>query len=256
MLALILPSCFLINMGISSFHRVPSWTFLDSVWFVFQLLWCQVNPVSHYSFSAFSWEEWFVSPFNVCFFSHLLILICRVWKWLASVSWRLRKRKLPRAWSCWTSSSKLWQSRWVRDLMCSKWLLFWIPPRPLLNVMLGFYIVTAPSLCPTSFLTKGNPGRNACGYEDRRALVSERAIHSSCELISKCLLKGLCSVPQTCGIFFLISRNTAWNTVRVSWVLSQVIALSSPLIFSFQKLGLTQKLWEQVWSFVLRLCFP
>jgi len=79
--------------------------------------------------------------------------------------------------------------------------------------------------------------------------MSEGVIHSSCELISESLLKDLCSVPQMhCGIFLLISRNAAWDTEGVSWVLSQMIALSSPLNSrdcSFQKLRLTLKLGEQ-----------
>lgn len=255
MLALIFSSCFLINLGITSFHPVPSWTFLDSVWFVFQSYFgvrLILSVITHFLLSS---ERSDLFPHLMCAFPPSPHLICRVWKWLACVSWRLRRRKLPRAWSCWTSSSKMWQSRWVRDLMCCK-LFFWIPPRPLLNVILGFYIATAPSLCPTSFLTEGTPGRNA--WLDLRTEKPSCLNKWPIALVSW----SLSAHWRVCAVFLkhvwhlLISRNTAWDTVRASWVLSQVIALSSPLIFSFQNLGPTQKPWEQVWSFVLRLCFP
>lgn len=168
----------------------PSEHFQSSVGFVFQSYFGDrliLLIITHF----------LLSPEKSDLFSYLMRvsspsphLICRVWKWLASVLWRLIKRKLPRAWSCWTSSSKLWRSRWVCDLMCGKWL-FWIPPRPLLPCDCS--ITTSHLISYWRY-----PWREClAGFEDRKALMSEGVIHSSCKLISKHLLKDLCSVLQT-----------------------------------------------------------
>lgn len=71
-----------------------------------------------------------------------------------------------------------------------------MPPKPLLNVTLGFYLVTATSRLVS--YQRYHPLRECLvRVEDRKALVSAGVILSSYELISLSLLKDLCSVVQT-----------------------------------------------------------